>query len=772
MYRPITRVMLSTFFVFLCCHKAALAQGHVRGIVVHELTGTGVSGVIVQFTPRRLRTTTGVDGRFFLEGVPTGTRELQVRRIGYRVGSAIVDVVEGDTVDVTIVISPAATRLRDIVVTPGRFGVLDANVVSNQTLSREDIETIPQVGEDVFRAIKRLPGLAAGDISTRLNVRGGTDQELLVLLDGMELYEPYHLKDFDGVLGIVDVYSVGGIDLATGGFGVEYGDHTAGLVSMRTRIPPTAQTRTTLGVSITNLSLMNQGAFSGGRGQWLVSARRGYLDVALKLTGGDDNLSPVYWDVLGKLEYQLSDRHRMTFNTLHAFDDLNFADFDEDGLLESRWNSNYGWSTWSADWSDNISMQAIAFVGRVNRERGGWFDENRRLRGPERAFVSDGRTLNVGGGRVDFGFSFSDRALLKVGVEAKHQRADYLYQAETRSVRGSSGSELVARFDTLTVDIEPRGEELATYAALRVQPVEGFTFEIGARYDRVTHTGDNDVGPRVFASYDLSGATTIRGSLGRYFQSHGIHQLDVGDGVQSFFPSDRADQMAVGVEHRIGGVTLRGEAYRRVYADQRPRFLSLDRELDPFAEVEWDRVGIDPDNGEARGAELFVQRDVGGAWAWSVAYALSEARDNIDGQWVPRTFDQRHALTLSVIHRPSDRWHISAAFHFHSGWPITESVFGADTLADGTVELTRDFSALNAERLPSYHRIDFRVTRNFPLGRGTLQAYFDMFNLYNRKNLRSYFYSVRFNDGQLTSRRGNGEEMLPFLPSLGLRWEF
>ena len=93
---------------------------------------------------------------------------------------------------------------------------------------------------------------------------------------------------------------------------------------------------------------------------------------------------------------------------------------------------------------------------------------------------------------------------------------------------------------------------------------------------------------------------------------------------------------------------------------------------------------------------------------------------------------------------------------------MTQSTFAADTLIDGTVQLNRDFSTLNAERLPSYHRIDFRVTRSFPIGGGTLQAYLDLFNLYNRQNLRSYFYSVQFNDGQLTSGRDNGEEMLVF----------
>ena len=189
-------------------------------------------------------------------------------------------------------------------------------------------------------------------------------------------------------------------------------------------------------------------------------------------------------------------------------------------------------------------------------------------------------------------------------------------------------------------------------------------------------------------------------------------------------------------------------------------------------EVEWDRVSIDPEKGLARGFELLVQRDIGRKWAWSLSYALSEALDLVDQEWIPRILDQRHAMTLNVAFRPTPRWRLSTGFHYHSGWPITEATFSVDTLSDGSVALERSFNRINAERLPAYHRLDFRVTRSFPLGRGLLQAYLDLFNMYNRGNLRSYLYWARYEDGQLMTTRESGEELLPLLPSIGFRWEF
>ena len=77
---------------------------------------------------------------------------------------------------------------------------------------------------------------------------------------------------------------------------------------------------------------------------------------------------------------------------------------------------------------------------------------------------------------------------------------------------------------------------------------------------------------------------------------------------------------------------------------------------------------------------------------------------------------------------------------------------------------------INAERLPAYHRMDIRVTRTFQVGSGTLSAFLDVFNLYNRENLRSYNYQVDLPSG--TVIQNVGETLLPILPSFGLTWEF
>ena len=82
------------------------------------------------------------------------------------------------------------------------------------------------------------------------------------------------------------------------------------------------------------------------------------------------------------------------------------------------------------------------------------------------------------------------------------------------------------------------------------------------------------------------------------------------------------------------------------------------------------------------------------------------------------------------------------------------------------------WGALNSDRLPAYHRLDLRVSRGFEVGRGLLSVFLDVFNVYNQSNLRSYGYDLRLVNGQVVSTPVGGNELLPLLPSFGVRWEF
>ncbi len=98
----------------------------------------------------------------------------------------------------------------EIVGTPSHFRILDTRAESRQFLSREEVSQMPHIADDLYRAVKRLPGASGGDVSAQFNVRGGATDEMLVILDGMEIYEPFHLKDFQNIFSTVDAEANGG----------------------------------------------------------------------------------------------------------------------------------------------------------------------------------------------------------------------------------------------------------------------------------------------------------------------------------------------------------------------------------------------------------------------------------------------------------------------------------------------------------------------------------------------------------------------------------
>ena len=120
-------------------------------------------------------------------------------------------------------------------------------------MSRADIDAVPQFAEDIFRVVNRLPGLTSGDFTSRFSIRGGRPDETFIRIDGLEIYEPYHLKDFnDGAISIIDSETIEGVELMTGGFPVRYGNYTSGVFNINTRDPVDERTRYSAGLSLIN----------------------------------------------------------------------------------------------------------------------------------------------------------------------------------------------------------------------------------------------------------------------------------------------------------------------------------------------------------------------------------------------------------------------------------------------------------------------------------------------------------------------------------------
>jgi hypothetical protein len=138
---------------------------------------------------------------------------------------------------------------------------------------------------------------------------------------------------------------------------------------------------------------------------------------------------------------------------------------------------------------------------------------------------------------------------------------------------------------------------------------------------------------------------------------------------------------------------------------------------------------------------------------------------------VPRARDQRHTFYADTTYAPSDRWQFSVAWQLHSGSPTTDIVYSLAPLTNGRRLLVSTNGPIYGLRLPTYHRLDARVTRRFKLTHGELRAFLDVFNAYDRENLVGYDHNVTV-AGTLVTDTKTPRKQLPLLPSAGLSWEF
>ena len=748
----------------------------IRGVVRAREGGAPIGGARVELLGTRAVAVSRDDGAFSLGRVPAGAYALRVTRLGFRPDERRTLHVGADdgapTIDVLLDAAPVP--LGAVVVTPGWFGALQPGLAATPSISRLRVETVPHFDDDVFRAATRLlPGLAASDFSSRFTVRGGAADELYVTLDGLELAEPYHLQDVEGGLSLLDVNVMGALELTTGGFTAEYGDRLTGVLTMRTIDPAAEGARTAVGVSMLNTRVTSRGTFAQGGGGWLVSARRGYLDLILRTAGASDSLDPVFYDAFAKVQRDLPRFGRVAAHVLHAGDRLTYLDSDEPSL-RSRYGSTYTWLTWEGDVGARLRQRTVASVGRLRWRRDGERLESGRVT----AQADDRRRYAVTGLRQDWQWTLGPRALLKFGGEARRERASYDYVGWVDDPRAdrTAGVRVFDRDSTL-VDVAPAGARLAAYVAPRLQPHPALTLEAGLRVDDATAVGAAGLSPRVNASWQPVRGTSVRAAWGRYTQAQALHALQAADGVAQLAAPERAEHRVLGVEHAFaGGLGARVEAYERRLTRQRARFANWTATTELFPEIAFDRIELRPGSGRARGVELLLTRAGGGRTDWSASYALSSATDRLQGRDVPRALDQRHAVRADwSFHPANDRWRVSLAGSWHSGWPYTPTLTAVDTVVDTPARLElqveRAPGAIRSARVPAYRRVDARWTRYVDTRHGRLTLYAEVFNVLGTRNVRSYFTNVDVQNRVVRLRPGSSA-WFPRLPALGASWEF
>ncbi|MHB1192114.1 MAG: TonB-dependent receptor [Longimicrobiales bacterium] len=750
--------------------KGAEPVGTIRGRVVDGERLLPVAGAEVTaespHLPSHRPVLTGTDGWFTLTSVGVGTYTLSAVNLGYS-GARLADVVvkPGRTTFVEIAIQVAPIEVEGFVVTSSFFAKQVAEAAAPVSYSGEEIRRAPGSAGDVSRIFMTLPSVAkVSDQSNGLAVRGGSPTENAFFVDHIEIPNINHFPSQGSSLGPISLLNtdlIGNAAFYTGGFSSQFGDRLSSVMDIELREGNREEFDAQLDLNFAGVGAVAEGPLGGGKGSYVASFRRSFLDLLVDAIGTATDVAPRYSDGTLKLAWDLNPRHRLVALGVVGLDDISsprVAAVENDLNVFGGQKSREGalGVDWQALWSDRVvSNTTLSFMGTGFQED--LWETSSDLNLIEKDSREGALTLRSSN-RVHLGPS----AALRFGVEAKAILADY--DQSFAEYTGSLGQHVPA----LVMNDELRTGRGALFASLEAKPLPRLTATLGARSDYFDYTGDWSVSPRAALSLRATSRTTLNLSGGIFRQSLPLVLL-----AQQEENRELAEPWAVhavgGVEHLISGDTrLTVEGYWKDYRDSpvdpaEPGLFVVDELIYRYGFFFNHDVLESRGKARSRGVEVLLQKKlVEGFYGLAAASWSKSEYDAGDGIWRDRVYDNRWTASVEGGYRPNNRWEFSLRWLYAGGPPYTPLDLEASA-AEGRDVL--DATRINGARYPDYHSLNLRFDRRFNFQGSNLVWYVSVWNAYNRKNIAAYSWN---------GVKGKVDTMHQWgmLPIFGLEWEF
>lgn len=726
--------------------------GTIRGVVVDAETGTPLAAVRVRVQRTANWVVTDENGAFTLDGVSPGRQTLYVSLVGYALLRPVADVRPAEITEMQIALPPGTgTYAETVTVRPeGRDG-RDETVPAVRRLGNADIQQLRGVlTDDPLRAVQALPGVTASDdFRSEFSVRAADFRHIGVSIDGIAVPWPLHEvrgRDDTGSIAIINSDVLDHATLAPAAYPQRYGSRTGAWLDFGLREGSRDAARVHGAVGATTASAVVEGPIAAGRGSWIASIRRSYLDWLLQ-TLDYNSTTFGFLDHQSKVVFDLSSRHQLQFAAVAGRSALEETEIDPGPNSISQGDSDTAMVTAGlrSVLGKLLLLQRASFVSQG-------FDNAGDFGQPlgEGSF----RDLSY---RADALLQPWPRATFELGAEVHHAR-------QSEVIRSYSLVQPPATTALRYVEaFSGASWQSASYLHLNWRASDRLGISPGVRVAHSTLTGETLASPWLQASW-RAGRATVRGGAGIYQQFPEFeHVLGTQGNPEAM--RERARHVDLAFEHKPSErVRWEVALYDRVEDDVlrlengEPKL--VDDQVRPIVGQRY-RNALE---GSSRGVELTVERrDANGVSGW-VSYAYGRARydDRLTEESFWGDFDQRHALNLYGRYRLSGHTNLSMKFRAGSNVPLA----GYFVERDGGIYLS---DRRNETRLPRYARLDLRADRTFTFTKRRLTLFVEVLNLLNRTNVGPADGTVRFATREAV---GFVEELFPLLPSAGLLIEF
>ncbi len=729
-------------------------------ISVKEINGTGV--------------TTNAYGYYSLT-LPDGKYNLVISYLGYKTQN--IAIVFNENKMLNIKLEPNSQQLDEVEITAVRK---NNNITSNEMgverLQIKEISKIPVLfGEaDIMKTLKLTPGIkSVGEGSGGMYVRGGNNSQNLILLDEATVYNADHLLGF---FSTFNSDAIKDVQMFKGTAPAEYGGRISSVLDIKMNDGNNQKYHVGGGIGLISSRLNVEGPLVKGKSSFLVSARRTYADLFLKLSPDEliNGNQLYFYDLNAKLNYTINDKNRLYLSGYFGRDIFKFQD-----RFGIDWGNSTGTLRWNHIWNEklfsNTSVIYADYDYRINIEQDAGFSltsiiKNWNFKHEFQYFLNSKNTISFGVNSILHSIipgqleTTEDSDINPIELQEKFAVDNGLYISNVWKPSYNLNINYGLR---LAVYHLFGPGEFYTYQDAEVNSTK--TFAKG----EIVQTYFN-LEPRINIAYIMNDRNSFKASYTRNTQNlHLISNSTSSTPTDIWISSSNNVKPEIGDQVSMGYFTNFAKDKYQVSSEIYYRWMQNQLDLRNGANINAnDKIEGELlfGKGRAYGLELLLKKTQGKLTGW-IGYTYSKTERLIDGinnnNWYPARQDITHDVSIVGIYDLSKKWSISATWVYNTGNAVTFP--SGKYLINNNVQYY--FTERNGYRMPAYHRLDLGATWTLKKTKKFESSLnFSVYNAYGHKNP----YSIDFEQDETDPTKTNAvmTYLFTYVPSITYNFKF
>lgn len=699
---------------------------NVSGVIKNEETGKPEANIFIKVKGKNISTSTDPDGNYTLQ-LPRGINTIEIKSLSHKEVVRTLMVYDDGTFNVDI--NEKSNQLDEVVIKKKGQKTTETAISGLVSIDIEGIKNVPLIlGErDILKVATTFPGIkTTGEGSAGFSVRGGKEDQNLILLDNAVLYNPQH---FLGFFSAVNPYTAKKADIYKGSIPADFGGRLSSVFDITTKNgnPEKFSGEGAIGPITSNLTLSMP--IEKNKSSIIVGGRATYSDWILKALDNEDlqNSQASFYDGIIKYNNAINSNNNLEATAYYSHDKFSLGTDSiykySNRLASLKWDHTF----------NKKSRSALIFTNS------------------EYKFNIDYASSDINA--FDFGYKVNESQLqykLNYQLTPKHTLS-YGLASKLYNISPGYQHPKNAEATLISTDIEKeRALESALYFADSYKLNEKWLIDLGVRYSFYASLGEANVNsympgvpmsdetvtgtthykknevvktygglePRFAARYFITEDFSIKAGYDMTRQY--IHLLssnvtqsptDTWKLSDSNVAPQSAQQVSLGLFKNLKDeeYEISLEGYYKKMKNILDYKVGAQLLLNDNVETE-----LLQGEGKAYGVELLLKKTTGRLNGW-IGYTYSRTLIKLNsqfssetvnnGNFFPANFDKPHDLSAILNYKFTRRYSLSTNFLYQTGRPITYPI---GTFHYGNAEYTL-YSDRNAYRIPDYIRLDVGI---------------------------------------------------------------